>query len=100
VLEENSFAHLLRAISAASSGVAGVLAVWFDGIVQGSQKFSFRDFAMQAFVGATIGVFALGVGPWLGIKPELLMPFACAAASSHKYIFKVGDWFLRKWTSP
>jgi hypothetical protein len=99
VSEENSIADLLRAISAAAFGVAGALAVWFNSIVQGSEQFSLRDLAMLTFIGATIGVFALSVGPWFGVKPELLMPFACAAASSHKYIFKVGDWFLRKWTS-
>lgn len=90
---------MLKLFSAAVVGSAGTLAMWFNDIVNGDAVFSFRNFAMLIFIGATIGTMAVIVAPMFGIHERYVMVVACSAAAAHKYIFKSAAWFMEKWTS-
>jgi hypothetical protein len=91
--------NLLKLFSAAVVGAAGTLAMWFNDIVNGDAVFSFRNFAMLVFIGATIGVLAVIIAPMFGVNERYVMVFACSCAAAHKYLFKSAAWFMEKWTT-
>lgn len=80
-------------------GIAGALAMWFNEILNGEAEFSIPNFLMLSFVGATIGGLAIIIAPMFHVDENYTIVFSCAAAASHKYIFRSCSWFLEKWTS-
>lgn len=89
---------LVRILIGGVVGIAGALAMWFNEILNGEAEFSFPNFLMLCFVGATIGGVAIMVAPMFHIDQNYTVVFSCAAAASHKYIFRSCSWFLDKWT--
>lgn len=89
----------LHQASSAGAGAAGALASWFNDIINGQSEFSLKNMFLLVFIGATIGMVALNVAPMVGVGTDFAMPFACAAAAAHKYLFSVLNWFLQKFIS-
>jgi hypothetical protein len=89
---------LTRILVGAVVGIAGALAMWFNEILNGEAEFSVPNFLMLCFVGATIGGLAIIIAPMFHVDENYTIVFSCAAAASHKYIFRTASWFLDKWT--
>jgi predicted tellurium resistance membrane protein TerC len=90
---------IVKTLAGAAVGVIGALAMWFNDILNHEAEFSFANFFMLCFIGATIGSLAVMVAPFFHIDDNYITVFACVTAAAHKYILRSVTWFLDKWTS-